>query len=140
MFVEKLENLFIDYLAAFSKYDIDGVAKCYQCPCSLSTPDNVLVLKNKAEFHNEFQTIFKQLKAADTAAIKVLKASCISLNENMVLVCIDWEFLDSNQNVFADFCAFYQLIEKDKRYNIVSVSSHELSLSKQFDQLLNISR
>ncbi len=137
MLTHKIENLFNHYLSAFKAYSIDGVSACYHLPCTLSTPDKVLLLTTKEQCQQEFFDIFTQLKASDTTNIIAKKASYQKIAENLTLVCIDWEFIDDKRNVFTDFCAYYHLVEINQTAKIVNVVSHELSnsltLANQFE-------
>ena len=137
MLTNKIEHLFNHYLSAFKAYNIDGVSACYHLPCTLSTPDKIVLLTTEEQCQQEFIDIFTQLKANDTANIVAKKASYQKITENLMLACIDWDFIDDNQNVFADFCAYYHLVEVNQTVKIVNVVSHELSnsltLANQFE-------
>ena len=102
MKTEQLERLFNNYLAAFSAYDLDAVIACYQLPCTLHTPDKVVLLNNIAECRQEFTEIFTQLKQAKTAEIIARKASYQSIAEDLLLVCVDWDFIDDKKEVIVN--------------------------------------
>lgn len=138
MFIEKLEKLFQQYQIAFMQFDAKAVSHCYQLPCSLSTPDQMLIIENSTEFEQEFETIFQQLQQANTTEVKATQASCLALSETLVLTCIDWAFVDNTGNIFADFSAFYHLVYQEDSYKIISVSSQDLSQSKMLEQTLDI--
>lgn len=134
----RLEKLFHTYLEAFLNYDTQRVRQCYLLPCTLSTPDKMLVINNSHEFDNEFGAIFEQLKVANIKQIIATNASYVCLANNLMLVCIDWAFVDCEGITFADFSAFYHIMEQDSQLKIVNVNSHSLSQSKQLPLTLVI--
>jgi hypothetical protein len=129
---QQIETLFDDYLAAFRAYDLDTVVACYHLPCTLHTPDKIVLVSNIDECRQELNDIFTQLKQANTAKIVARKASYMSINDNLLLACVDWEFIGVDGQVFADFCAYYHISVSNStkhRLAIVNVVSHELSNS-----------
>ena len=129
-----IEQLFNDYLAAFKNYNLDNVAKCYHLPCTLHTPDKLVFLKTVEECKNEFGKIFAQLKQANTAEITARKASFSTITESLLLACVDWDFIDAQGEVFADFCAVYNLAIIESELKIISVVSHDLSNTLTLEQ------
>lgn len=129
MLIQQIEALFENYIAAFKSYDLNAVGACYHLPCTLHTPDNLVLVGNEIECQQEFSNIFTQLKQARTIDIIAKKASYQQVSNNLWLVSIDWDFLDSEMQVFADFCAVYHLIEVEGQLKIVNVVSHELTNS-----------
>jgi hypothetical protein len=69
------------------------------------------------------------LRHANTQNIIATKATYSLGVGDTIDVCIDWAFIDDKKEVFADFCAFYQLIKIEEQYKIISVVSHDLSNS-----------
>jgi hypothetical protein len=126
---QQLVNLFQEYILAFKQYDLVAMLQCYQLPCTLHTPDKIAYLASNESFEQEFKDIFTVLQHANTQKILATKASYSLSVNNAIDVCIDWAFVDDEGEVFADFCAFYHLIEIARQYKIVSVVSHELSNS-----------
>lgn len=124
-----IENLFNDYLMAFKSYNLDSVVKCYHLPCTLNTPDKVVLLTSIAACRQEFADIFAQLKEAKTSKIIARKASYSLITENLLLAAIDWEFIDEQGEIFADFCAIYHLTLVNSELKIINVVSHDLSNS-----------
>lgn len=134
---DNLEMLFNKYLSAFITYDLNKTANCYFIPCTLSTPEKVLQIKDKQSFDNEFSAIFDQLKAMDTSEIKVLKASYEQLNEYMIIANVDWQFW-ANNKVYTDFTAFYTIAVEQNKLSIVNVISHELDSSLSLNHSFSI--
>lgn len=133
MQIAKVEQLFSVYLAAFKDYDLDKVTACYHLPCSLNTPDKVVLIKDIKACQQEFSDIFTQLKQANTADIKAQKASYALITENLLFACIDWEFIDEQGEIFADFCAIYHVALVENALKIINVVSHDLSNSLSLD-------
>ena len=129
MTVIKLQNLFKQYQKAFLTYDIDEVISCYHLPCTLNTPDKIILLSNQSDCHNEFNEIFAQLKQAVTSDVVAKKASYVQISKQLYLVCIDWDFIDGQGQVFADFAAVYHVVDIDDTLKIINVISHELENS-----------
>jgi len=125
----KLEQLFKNYQNAFLHCDIDGVSTCYHLPCTLNTPDKLVLLSNQYDCQQEFGAIFTQLREASTSDIVAKKASFSQMGEQLYLVCIDWDFIDGQGQVFADFTAIYHVLDTGDALKIVNVVSHELESS-----------
>ena len=125
----KLKELFKDYQNAFLHYDLDEVSRCYHLPCTLNTPDKIVLLTSQSDCHQEFGAIFTQLKEAKTSNIIAKKASFQQISKQLYLVCIDWDFIDGQGQVFADFAAIYHVLDNEGTLKIINVVSHELDSS-----------
>ncbi len=139
---QQIETLFNQYLAAFSAYDLEAVVACYHLPCTLHTPDKIVLVNSIDDCRQEFNNIFTQLKQANTAKIMARRASYMSINDDLLLVCVDWDFIDDQGQVFADFCAYYHISILDgpeQKLSIVNVVSHELSNSVPLANVFSIS-
>ena len=134
----KIISLFNAYLAAFKAHELNDVIACYHLPCTLHTPDKVVLLNNSQESQQEFNDIFSQLKQAKTANIIATNASYSVITDNVLLVSIDWAFIDEQENIFADFCAVYHLILINNEWKIFNVVSHELSNSLSLNFPINL--
>ena len=129
MTTQQIETLFNKYLAAFKSYDLDSVIACHHLPCTLHTPDKIVLVNSIDDCKQEFNDIFTQLKQANTAKIVAQKSSYMTINTGLLLVCIEWDFIDEQDQVFTDFCAYYHVsvLSGDKQeLAIVNVVSHEL--------------
>ncbi len=129
MTANKLQNLFTQYQQSFLAYDIQGVMDCYHLPCTLNTPDKIVLLSNEADCHNEFSDIFTQLKSVATSNVLAKKASYEQISAQLYLVCIDWDFIDGQGEVFADFAAVYHVLDIAGAFKIINVISHTLESS-----------
>lgn len=129
MAAKKLQQLFKHYQDSFLKYDLKGVSSCYHLPCTLNTPDKIVLLSNESDCEQEFSAIFTQLTDAKTSDVIAKKASFTQVNGQVYLVCIDWDFIDGKEQVFADFTAIYHVLEVDGTLKIINVTSHELDSS-----------
>lgn len=139
---QQIETLFDHYLTAFSEYDLDAVVACYHIPCTLHTPDKMVLVNNVDDCRQALNEIFTQLKQANTAKIVARKASYTSINDNLLLACVDWDFIDEQGQVFADFCAYYHISiidSPEQKLSIVNVVSHELSNSLSLTNMFSIS-
>jgi len=125
----RLQQLFKHYQNAFINYNVNEVSSCYHLPCTLNTPDKIVLLLTPDDCLQEFNAIFTQLKAASTGDIIAQKASYQQVSDQLSLVCIDWDFIDSQGAVFADFAAIYHVLDIDGTLKIVNVVSHELGNS-----------
>ena len=125
----KLQNLFEHYQNAFLAYDIDQVISCYHLPCTLNTPDKIVLLLNDSDCYDEFSEIFTQLKSVKTSNVLAKKASYEQISEQLYLVCIDWDFIDGQGDVFADFAAVYHVLDIAGTFKIFNVISHGLENS-----------
>ena len=125
----KLKALFKDYQNGFVHCDIDEVSRCYHLPCTLNTPDKIVLLSSPADCLEEFGSIFSQLKEAKTSNIIAKKASFEQVSKQVYLVCIDWDFIDGQGQVFADFSAIYHVLDNEGTLKIINVISHELDNS-----------
>jgi hypothetical protein len=139
---QQIETLFDHYLAAFNAYDLDAVVACYHLPCTLHTPDKIVLVKSIDDCRQELNDIFTQLKQANTVKIMAGNASYMSINDDLLLACIDWTFIDEQGQIFADFCAYYHLSilnNTEKKLAIVNVVSHELTNSLSLANVFSIS-
>jgi hypothetical protein len=125
----KLQQLFKKYQHSFTHYDLDGVSSCYHLPCTLNTPDKIVLLSSMADCQTEFSAIFTQLKDANMSNVIAKKASFEQMSEQLYLVCIDWDFIDGQGQIFADFAAIYHVLSTGDALKIVNVVSHELESS-----------
>lgn len=133
-----IESLFQQYVQAFSEQDIESVSNCYQLPCTMHTPDRVVLINDQQSFTTEFNGIFSQLTQADIYAFKALQASFSQVTENLCLVAIDWQFIDKTGQVFTDFSAFYHIAFIEQQWRIINVVSQELSQSKCLATVIKI--
>ncbi|NQY64110.1 MAG: hypothetical protein HRT38_10330 [Alteromonadaceae bacterium] len=140
MLLSKLQTLFNDYLAGFRGYNIAQLQTCYHLPCTLNTPDNIVLVKNEQALASELGKILAQLKQGDIETILPVSASYEAINENLALVSIDWHFIDNNGQMFADFCAIYHVQINAESAEIINVASHELSNSLSLANPLLIHR
>jgi len=85
------------------------------------------MLQNDNDFNIEFLEIFKGLKEVSTQKILPIKATYSKIGADLFLVCIDWSFYDLNNEVFADFSAFYYLNTVREKLKIFNVASHDIS-------------
>jgi hypothetical protein len=130
----KKVTLFLkEYLSAFVHYDLNKAAANYHLPCTLHTPDQIVLVKNIKACQQELTKIFNQLQQEKTSDILIKKASYSLVTEHLLLVSVDWEFLNDKGEIFADFCAIYHLILIDNALKIVNVVSHDLSNSQTLD-------
>jgi hypothetical protein len=132
-----LQVLFKRYQNAFIHYDIDEVSSCYHLPCTLNTPDKVVLLSNQSDCLQEFSSIFTQLKEAKTNDIIAKKSSFERISKQLYLVCIDWDFIDEQGEVFADFTAIYHVLDDEGTLKIINVISHELGSSLTLPEPFN---
>ncbi len=137
MITIKLQKLFKRYQEAFLTYNIEEVINCYHLPCTLNTPDKIVLLANQSDCEKEFSEIFTQLKTVDTSNIIANKASYMQVSEQLYLVCIDWDFIDGQGQVFADFAAVYHVLDSEGSLKIINVISHELESSLTLAEPLN---
>jgi hypothetical protein len=133
-----IEQFFQRYVKAFEQQDMIATKACYQLPCTLHTPDKAILISNQGEFDSEFADIFTVLSHANIVTFKTLKASYSVISAELILACIDWQFVDSNAQVFTDFSAFYHLSLFDEQWKIVNVVSQELSQSISLSIPFNI--
>lgn len=134
-----IKQLFQRYLVAFHQQNMVDTQLCYQLPCTLHTPDKVVLIASDRVFEEEFSAIFSVLRDAKIKRFVALKASFSKLNENLVLACVDWQFIASKDEVFTDFSAFYHLTLSEGQWRIFNVVSQELSQSIDLDIPFDIS-
>lgn len=133
-----IEQLFQRYLKAFHQQNMVDIRKCYQLPCTLHTPDQVVLIDNESIFEREFLDIFTVLSHAKITRFVALKASFSVLSESLILACIDWQFIDTKGDVFTDFSAFYHLALNNEQWQIFNVVSQELSQSIALNETFDI--
>ncbi|MGB1261597.1 MAG: hypothetical protein ACPG52_01700 [Cognaticolwellia sp.] len=134
-----IEQLFQRNLKAFQQQNMADIRACYQLPCMLHTPDKVVLIDSDTVFEREFLEIFTVLSHAKVKRFNVLKASFSELSEKLILVCVDWQLIGTNEEVFTDFSAFYHLVLDTDGWKIFNVVSQELSQSVSLSVPFNIS-
>lgn len=126
---QKLAQLFKGYQSAFINNDIASLSACYHLPCTLNTPEQITLLTSIDDCQQEFSAIFSQLKEGNVSSILVKDASYSVVSKQLYLVCIDWDFIDGEGEVFADFAAIYHVLATEDTLKIVNVTSHDLECS-----------
>lgn len=139
MYQLAIEQLFQRYLKAFHQQNMADTQQCYQLPCTLHTPDKVVLIEDASAFEREFLDIFTVLSHAQITQFDALRASFSELSENLLLACVDWQFIGDNGEIFTDFSAFYHIAFNNGQWKIFNVVSQELSQSVQLNTPLNIS-
>ena len=129
MHTQAIEELFQHYIVAFQQQEMSAVKQCYQLPCTLHTPDKAVLITNDKTFTEEFLDIFTVLSHAKISHFLPLKSSFSQLKDDVILACVDWQFIGPNEEVFTDFSAFYHLVLTTGQWRIFNVVSQELSQS-----------
>jgi len=134
----QLQILFKNFIAGFKGYNLEQVGACYHLPCTLNMPDNIILVNNEQDLTNELTLIFTQLQQAKANNITAVKASYQLLTKNIVLVSIDWHFLEESGQLFADFCGVYHIQINGEKLKIINVASHELANSLNLENALTL--
>lgn len=140
MLEQALIKLFKNYIIAFEHCDLKAARACYHLPCTLHTPDKIAYLANSESFNQEFKDIFTVLTHANTKKIIPTAASYNHADDSSIDICVDWAFVDDNDEVFADFSAFFHVVKIDEQFKIMSVVSHDLSNSIELALPLALAR
>ncbi|GHF01596.1 ketosteroid isomerase family protein [Thalassotalea profundi] len=133
---QQLKSFIQNYISCFTQYDVKTLQNFYQLPCTLSTPDKLVLITSSEEFEEEFRQIFTQLKEANTAKFSFKDISFTQVNEAIIMLGGHWTFKDTKQDIFADFFACYHLVKENNKLNIVNVMSHEVENTVTFDEQL----
>ncbi|WP_286261649.1 hypothetical protein [Thalassotalea atypica] len=126
---KQLKQLYQLYIQAFAKQDIQAVKQCYLMPCTLNTPDRVVLLNNDEVFDKEFNDIFSLLNSENISGFKTSNASFDIISEHVVVVAIDWQFINDANNLFTEFTAIYHLTKTIDGFKIINVVSQDISQS-----------
>lgn len=126
--IEKHLSLFFKhYIKAFASLSISDARDCYQLPCTLSTPEKIILLANEQTFEREFEQIFTMLKAESISGFKASNASFEKINDETFIVAIDWQFLTGANNLFTEFKAIYHLTFQQQQFRIFNVISQDIA-------------
>tara|TARA_R110000782_G_scaffold2311_1_gene9017 strand:- start:5 stop:259 length:255 start_codon:yes stop_codon:yes gene_type:complete len=79
-----IEQLFQRYLKAFHQQNMVDIRKCYQLPCTLHTPDQVVLIDNESIFEREFLDIFTVLSHAKITRFVAFAYSHASRSPNTI--------------------------------------------------------
>jgi len=134
MIKKKLQQFFKHYQQGFIHFNVNDVASCHHLPCTLNTPDKIVLLVEYADCIQEFNAIFVQLKAAKVINLEAKNTCYEKVSEQLYIVCIEWEFIDEQGDIFSDFTAVYHVLVVEELLKIVNVVSHELSNSLSLSQ------
>lgn len=138
MIEKQLAQLFKHYIKALNDFNVGDMLKCCTIPCVLHTPDKIAYLPDEILFTAEFTQIFQLLQSADVVKIHPTASSYAEINPQLFIVSINWEFLDSNNEVYTDFSAFYHVSSQDDDFKITNVISHELANAVLLEQVLRL--
>jgi len=133
-----ITQLYRQYIESFSRLDINAVKQCYVLPCTLSTPDKVVLLDNESTFEQEFSDIFNMLKQENITGFKTSNASFSQINDNLVVVNVDWQFLQQANNLFTEFTAIYHLTKCNDEFKIATVISQDINQAISLEHSLTI--
>jgi len=135
----QLQQLFNDYHQAFRDQNITKVLACYHLPCTLVTPDRLVLLTNISEASAEFEQIFSGLNSLAIHSFKALSASYGKITDNIIAANVHWQFVDQSNTIIADFCALYHIVKCEQQLKIVQVISHENEQAIALPFSLNLS-
>lgn len=138
MLAKQLQNLFAQYHQAFKAQNIGKTIACYHFPCTLITPDRLVLLSNIKQAEQEFTQIFAGINRVNITSFKALEASYESINENIIAVNVHWQFFDKNNEIIADFYALYHILKNEQQFKIFQVISHEVESSINLSFPLNL--
>lgn len=132
-----LSSFFQQYTHHFFQYDVSAVKSFYQTPCTLSTPDKLVVLTEK-NIDKELNSIFEQLTQVKLNAIKALNSSYEQITNDLILVNIDWQLFTGNEQLFTEFCAVYHLVKIDNTFKIINISSQEFNQGLRLENNISL--
>ncbi|WP_440876083.1 hypothetical protein [Thalassotalea sp. PLHSN55] len=138
MIEKKLQQLFQQYIHAFQHFELGSVVGCYSFPCTLTTPDKIVLLKSSSDAEDEFTNIFSWMKQENANQIGVLSASYHEYSKSLAVVNIHWQFLNDKGQSLADFAALYHIDVSAEQAKIMHVVSHEISHSVDLANKLTI--
>lgn len=138
MLKNQLEALFNYYHKAFKRQNISDVLNCYHFPCTLVTPDRLVLLKNVKEAAQEFDQIFTSINDLDIHTFKALDSSFEHICDSIIAVNIHWQFFNTRNDIIADFFALYHILKNEQKLKIFQVISHEVESSISLPFPLNL--
>ena len=138
MIEKKLQQLFKQYIYAFQHFDLGSVVSCYAFPCTLTTPDKIVLLKSSSDAEDEFTNIFSWMKQGNASQIGVLSASYHEYSSSLAVANIHWQFVGDNGQCIAEFAALYHIDISQSQAKIMHVVSHEINSSVDLANKLTI--
>ena len=138
MIEKKLQQLFQQYIKAFQHYDLESVVRCYAFPCTLTTPDKVVLLNSADDAKSELSEVFSWMQQDNATKIGVLSASYHQYSSTLVVANIQWQFVNAQAQVIAEFAALYHLDVTSEQAKIVHVVSHEIAGTVDLEKKLTI--
>ncbi|WP_448246413.1 hypothetical protein [Thalassotalea agariperforans] len=132
----QLLELFQTLAQSLAQSDLAKARNCYHLPCTLSTPDHVMLLTTEAEFSDAYQAIFTQLKDQQFSAFKMLNSTYQKLTQTVFLVNIDWQFFSDDEQLITEFAAIYHVSVIDQQVKIINAVSQDISQSLALSQSL----
>ena len=133
---QQLIELFQMLAQSLADSELSKARRCYHLPCTLSTPDNVMLLTTETEFSEVYQAIFEQLKDQQLSGFKMLNSTYQKLTETVFLVNIDWQFFSDDEQLITEFAAIYHVSVIDKQVKIINAVSQDISQSLALSQSL----
>ena len=124
---QRLEAFFQQFLLSFAEKDTTQFSELYHLPCTLYSPDDIVLLNSKEQFDRKFGQIFQQLTEVNLSAIKLLNGCFQITSQNLYLVNIGWQLFDDSEQLISEFCAIYHIADIEQELQIINVMSQELS-------------
>ncbi len=135
---ESLSVFFKQYINAFFQYNSASVQSYYQLPCTLNTPEQLVILTQQ-NINEELIQVFNELKAAKLSGMKIFNSSYDTITESLAVVNISWQLFTENDQLFTEFCALYHVIKLSGEWKIVNINSQALEQSIALTQTLDLS-
>jgi len=126
---QQLQQFFTNYFHAFTTQNHVKTLACYQFPCSLATPEQLIFIADEIQAEQEFSQLFSWLKQAHVYKIEAGSASFSNISDNLFIVNICWFFFDCDEHIITDFTALYHVIKTNEQLKIFQVISHEITSS-----------
>lgn len=134
---QSLSAFFKAYINAFFHYNTDEVKSFYQLPCTLNTPEQLLVLTQNT-IDEELTKIFNQLKAANLSGMKMFNSSYDEVTESLAVVNISWQLFTEDEQLYTEFFALYHVVNIEGSWKILNINSQALEQSVALTQTLDL--
>ena len=135
-----LSVFFQHYVSAFTAQHTETLVNCYQIPCTLSSPDNVVLISTEKQLIETLVDANSQINQANIAGVKLLDSSYQSLSDDLFLVNIGWQLLTQDNQVYTEFCAIYYVAVINNKLKIININSQELSQSLNLANTLTLKK
>jgi len=104
---EHLKEFFSRYESAFNAFDSDAIANAFADSCIITTPEDVLLVRNDGQLRTILNRITSRYKAIGVKSVKVASLTEMQLDPSHSLAKVTWDLLREDGTEIVSFDVTY---------------------------------